>query len=123
MCRLWLPCATACHRTEFATATTAKPGPLPPHQAPECFAQYDQKTASHLRHYRSSVEPEIFQAIVQLAQPLGVIGDGLTGLDERASCLVAIAQDHVGPDQPQPSLYIVAILFQSTVKTFDHAAH
>jgi hypothetical protein len=27
-----------------------------------------------------SIEPEIFQAIIQLSQPLGIVGDGLPGI-------------------------------------------
>src|SRR6185437_16900393 len=52
---------------------------------------------------RSSIEPEIFQAFVQLAQPLGVVGDGLAGVGLRALGLVVIAQHHIGAHQPQPS--------------------
>ena len=71
------------------------------------------KTASHFSASCSSIEPEIFQALVQLPQPLGVVGDGLTGVGQRALRLVAIAHHHIGPHQPQPSLDVVTVLLQS----------
>src|SRR5258708_38783631 len=61
----------------------------------------------------SSIEPEILQALVQLPQSLGVVGDRLTGIGQRAFPLVAIAHPHIGTHQPQPSLDVVAVLLQS----------
>src|ERR1700682_2946600 len=68
-----------------------------------------------------SIEPEILQAFIQLSQPPGVVGDGLTGFGERALCLVAVPHDHIGADQPQPSLDVVAVLLQPAGEAFDHA--
>src|SRR6266481_3697632 len=69
----------------------------------------------------SSVEPEIFQALIELPQPLRVIGDGLASVGERAPCLVLIAHHHIGAHQPQPSLDVIAVLFQTNGEALDHA--
>src|SRR5260221_10863241 len=70
----------------------------------------------------SSIKPEIFQAFIELPQALGIIGDGLPSIGERALRLVAITHHHIRTHQPQPPLDIVAILLQSCRKTLDHAA-
>src|SRR5258707_14471796 len=80
-----------------------------------------RKTASHFSASCSSIEPEIFQAFIELSQPLRVIGDGLAGVGECALRLVAIAHHHIGAHQPQPSLYIISVLLQTTSEALDHA--
>ena len=67
---------------------------------------------SHFSASCLSIEPEDLQAFVQLPQPLG-IGPQPGGRPQRAFRLVAIAQHHIGPHQPQPSLDVVAVLLQS----------
>ena len=62
-----------------------------------------------------------FQALIQLSQPLRVVGDSLTGVPQRALRLVAVAHYHIGPHQPQPSLDIVTVLLQSGGETVHHA--
>src|ERR1700676_2887380 len=69
----------------------------------------------------SPIKPEIFQALIELAQALRIPRDGLTGIGDGARRLVAVAHHHIGPHQPQPSLDIVAILLQPRRKTIDHA--
>ena len=49
---------------------------------------------------RLPIEAEILQALVQLPQPFGVIGNGLTSVGQRTLGLVAVAQHDIGPDQP-----------------------
>src|SRR4030081_3262027 len=78
------------------------------------------KTASYCSACLS-IEPEILEALVQLSQPLGIVGDGLLGVRQRALRLVAVADYHIGTYQPQPSLDVVAILLQSRGETLDHA--
>ena len=69
----------------------------------------------------SSIEPEILQTLVQLPQPLWVVCNGLTGVCDGAFRLVGVAQDHIGPYQPQPSLDVIAVLLQPGGQTIDHA--
>src|SRR5882724_2498281 len=69
----------------------------------------------------SSIEPEILEALVQLPKPLRVVCNGLTGVRQRAFRLVGVAQDHIGPYQPQPSLHVIAVLLQPGGQTIDHA--
>src|SRR5260221_9956870 len=79
------------------------------------------ETASHFSASCSSIEPKIFQALVQLLEPLDVIGNGLAGVGERAPRLVAITHYHIGPYQPQPSLDVVTLLFQPAGEALHHA--
>src|SRR6516225_4726236 len=52
---------------------------------------------------QSSIEPEILQALIELAQPFGVVGNGPAGLAKRADRLVALAHDEIGTHQAQPA--------------------
>src|SRR5262245_20444404 len=51
----------------------------------------------------SSVEPESLEAFVELAQPLGIPGHGLTGVGRGAHRLVTIAHHQIGAHQAQPT--------------------
>src|SRR5438270_3448666 len=70
----------------------------------------------------SSVEPQSLEALVELAQPFGVVGDRLTGIGRRTHRLVAVAHHEIGAHQTQPAVDIVAVLLQPGGQTFDHAA-
>ena len=67
------------------------------------------------------IQPEILEAFVQLLQPLGVVGECLTGIGERAHRLVALAHHHIGANQPEPSFDVVAVLLQPRREPVDHA--
>src|SRR5437899_6670845 len=47
----------------------------------------------------SSVEPESLEALVELTQPLGVVGDRLSGVGRDAHRLVTIAHHEIGAHQ------------------------
>ncbi len=70
---------------------------------------------------RLSIQPEILQPLIELTQPVRIVGDSLTGIRERAHCLVALAHHEIGADQPQPALDVVAIGLQPRRQPIDHA--
>src|SRR6185437_4112090 len=85
-------------------------------------APQDEGIESLVMLQDSSVEPEIFEAFIQLLEPLGIAADRRPRISLSGGRLVALAHHEIGAHQAQPAVDIVAVLLQPRGEALDHAA-
>src|SRR6516225_5215658 len=86
----------------------------------------DEGEASLLAGHRAisrrlAFEAKSFEEIVEPPQFARIAGERTARIDDGSARLVGLAEHHVGANQSQPSLYIVAVAVQPLGKPLDHA--